>query len=77
MHFQTPWKSFSFMGTKELTKEEVARNFPPLQGLLSLSSKDKYVSSCMCRVVCGEFKNEGGGAVVGYFGIATKASSQL
>ena len=29
--------------------------------------------------VCWEFKNEGGGggAVVGYFGIATKASSQL
>ena len=21
----------------------------------------KSVSSCMCRVVCGEFKNEGGG----------------
>ena len=29
----------------------------------------------MCRVVCREFKNEGGGAVVDYFGIATKASS--
>ena len=37
----------------------------------------KSVSSCMSRVVCGEFKNEGGGAVVGYFGIATKASSQF
>ena len=39
----------------------------------------KSVSSCICRVVCGEFKNEGGGgeAVVGYFGIAIKASSQF
>ena len=35
------------------------------------------VSSCMCRIVCGEFKNEGREAVVGYFEIPTKASSQL
>ena len=32
-------------GTKELTKEEVARSFPSLQGLLSFSSKDKDVIS--------------------------------
>ena len=35
-----PHKAPLFMGTKELTSQEVSQIFPPQQGLQSLSSKD-------------------------------------
>ena len=45
MHFQTPWKSFSFKGAKELTSEEVAHRVFHLCRVYSLFlAKTKMLS---------------------------------